>query len=539
MLKTLTGCFSTSFLLCAALAPFPGISQDLQAAPFAALRTEDERPITSLAFSGDGKLLAGDTRASVFAWNLEGQRPLGRFTVESAVMFMAFLSGERSVVVVDASGTVTVVDLLQALQGGTGTQFRTGAKPVRVALDAGKQYLAVATKAGLIELFDLKAMMPAGKIEAKARIKDLHFLGFDRLGQQLLAIDREAKVSTWNPATLKLIREVNLSGGELRNSKSVIHSAATNRAANVFVVGLEEAALARGAEGHQPSNAMMSQRGPGGFGMGAASPLNANPLDLAKAHFAIAYDWNTGMEVKRIKCPSKLDQMVLGPGNDHVAVLAEDSPSIGFLDLRKGEAGASLGMGERPRVLAISEDNQWLAAGTKEGGVSTWKLAFKEQPSASRPGLPSLSGRVRSTSGTEPVLTEAQPVKIAILTFEAKGLPQDVADICLSSLSNSLANHSYITLVERRQIQALLAEQKFQGSALTDESTSVQIGKLLNADHVLLCSIGKLGSTLVLTARMLNVETGKVLQGREVICEECRDQDILDAVKMLASTLAQ
>jgi WD40 repeat protein len=517
MFKEVFGCCSKSVLLCAAvLFPVSGFSQDIQSAPHAALQTEDGRAITALAFSADGKLLAGDTRASVFCWNLDGQRLLGRFSVQSSVLFMAFLAGDRSVVVVDAAGTVTVLDLLQALQGGTGTTFRTGAKPLRVALDAGKQYLAVATKAGYIEIFDLKAMMPFGKVDARDRSKELFFLGFDRLGQQLLAIDREAKVTSWNPATLKLIREINLSGGELHGSQSVIHSAATNRAANVFVVGLEEVALPQGG-----------------------LRISSSPMDLVRSNCAIAFDWNTGMEVKRVKTQASLDQMAMGPGNDHVATIAEDGKTITMIDLRKGELGSTLTMEEKPKALAISEDNQWLAAGTKSGRISTWKLGFKEQASAARPGLPSLSGRIRTTSGTEPVLPAAKPVKIAILSFEAKGVPQDMADICLNSLSTSLANHSYITLVERKQIQTLLTEQKFQASALTDESTSVQIGKLLNADQVLLCSIGKLGSTIVLTARMLNVETGKVLQGREVICEECRDQDIFDAVKMLASTLAQ
>ncbi|MCU0411794.1 MAG: hypothetical protein MUF82_04590, partial [Bacteroidetes bacterium] len=71
------------------------------------------------------------------------------------------------------------------------------------------------------------------------------------------------------------------------------------------------------------------------------------------------------------------------------------------------------------------------------------------------------------------------------------------------------------------------------------EATSVKMGKLLNADHVLMGSVGKLGTTMLFTARLMNVETGKVTSGREVICEECRDQDIFDAIKMLASTIAQ
>jgi TolB-like protein len=231
--------------------------------------------------------------------------------------------------------------------------------------------------------------------------------------------------------------------------------------------------------------------------------------------------------------------MVLGPGNDHIATIADEGNNITFVDLRKGELGSTVSMNDRPKKLAISEDNNWMAAGAENGKVSVWKLQFQGDASVTRADLPSLSGRIRTNSGTEPALKPGVPVRLAILNFEAKGMPQEVGDICLNSLSNSLANFDYITLVERKQIETVLKEQKFQASDLTDEKTSVQIGKLLSADHVLLCSIGKLGTSMILTARILDVETGKVIRGREVMCEECRDQDIYDAVKMLASTIAQ
>ena len=146
--------------------------------------------------------------------------------------------------------------------------------------------------------------------------------------------------------------------------------------------------------------------------------------------------------------------------------------------------------------------------------------------------------KYHSTPADLPVLNSKIPVKLAILTFDAKGVDQTVADICLESLSNELASRGYITLIERRKIQTVIAEQKFQSSGLTDDSTGVQIGKLLNADNALLCSVGKLGSTMVLTARLLSIETGTVTQSREVVCEECQNQDILSAVKMLAFTIA-
>lgn len=509
-------------------------AQDIQVAPHGILASESGRGIASIAFSDEGTVVVGDERGYLQFWNLESQRSLGTATVNSGVLLVRFLPGDRSFVAVDDSGTVTIVDLLK----GPGQTFKTQSRPLKAALDAGKTTLAIATKAGRIELFDLKAMMPLGQIDAQDRVKDLLFLGFDRLNQQLVAIDRLARVSSWNPATLKLLREITLSGGELHGSKSVIHSGATNRAANVFVVGLEETAITKGAS---QRTAVAS---PGGFGrpsFGGVSGMGdmQRNVDLMRQHSAIVFDWNSGMEVKRVRTQTALDQVALGPGNDHLAAIAEDGRTITLIDLRKGEIGSSIASSEKLRTLAISDDNRWIAAGSKGGSLSVWKLKFREEANAARPNLPTMAGRIRTTSGAEPALKPGVPTRIAILTFEAKGMPQDVADVCLNSLSNSLANLDYITLIERKQIDKVVAEQKFQNSDLSDESTSIQVGKLLGADRVLLCGIGRLGSTMVLTARILHVETGKVIRGREVVCEECRDQDIFDAIKLLASTIAQ
>ena len=127
---------------------------------------------------------------------------------------------------------------------------------------------------------------------------------------------------------------------------------------------------------------------------------------------------------------------------------------------------------------------------------------------------------------------------MAILGFEARGVQEEVADVCVGTMTNALANIDYITLVERRQIEKIVNEQKFQLSGLTEEE-GVEVGKISKADIILLGSVGRLGSSLIMSARLISVTTGKVLKGREVICEECRDQDIYDAMTLLVSTIAQ
>ncbi len=105
-------------------------------------------------------------------------------------------------------------------------------------------------------------------------------------------------------------------------------------------------------------------------------------------------------------------------------------------------------------------------------------------------------------------------------------------------MSNALANVDYVTLVERDHIETILKEQQFQLSGLTEDQ-GVSVGKILKADVVLLGNVGRLGTSIVFSARLINVETGKVMKGREVICEECRDQDFYDAINMLVSTIAR
>jgi len=485
-------------------------AQDIRVTAHGTMTMEDERDVAALAFSTNGAmLLSGDGKGRIQCWDLARKVATVSSQMDNAILFLGFLANDQSFVAVDDRGAVAIFDLLK---GAPGKSFTTRGTPARVALDAGKRYLAVATQDEEIELFDLKAEVAAGTIKAADKLEDVLFLGFDRLGQQIVAVLPYGDVHTWNPSTLKALRSVVLAGGELHGSRAVVHAAATNRATNVFAVSLEEVAL--------PKGGIQSGR------------------DLERRSMLIAYDWSSGAEIKRVKIPSTVERMAMGPGNDHLAVSGDDDNTITLIDLRKGEQGSVVTMTERPRVIAVSDDNRWLAGGGSNGIVAVWSLQFKGEAGVAASSLPSLSGRIRARGSTQPALKDGEPVKMAILAFEGKGVPSEVPDITLSSVSNALANFDYITLVERNQIEKILKEQQFQLSGLTEEE-GVSVGKILKADIVMLGSVGKLGSSLVFSARLISVETGKVLKGREVICEECRDQDIYDAINMLVSTIAR
>jgi WD40 repeat protein len=496
------------------LSPSSASAQDVKAEPY--LTLDAGREPTCLAFSASGQfLLAGDGRGNVNCWDLERKVPISEFDLSRNLTFLSFLGGDDSFVGVSSRGDVTIVEMLS---GEPVASFRTADRPVRVALDAGRRILAIANSKERIELFDLVARMPAGVIDARDKIEDALFLGFDRLGQQLVAITRGAKAFSWNPSTQRLIREVSLQSDELHGSRTVVHSAATNRAANILVVGLEEVALPRGGVQRM-----------------------ARPGDLVRRDMVVAYDWNSGIEVKRVSFPSGVvEKIELGPGSDHVAVLNDSENLVSLIDLRDGELAGNMTLVEEPTTLAVSEDDRWLASGMKKGGIAIWQLQVTDRVEAMTEGanLPTLSGRIRVLGDSEPVFAGDEQVVLAILPFDARGLSEEVPAIAVDVLSSQLANVSYLRLVERSRVEDIIDELSLQISGLTQED-GAELGKVLNADYVLLGSIGVLGTSHVFSARVLNVETAEVVAGRQIVCEECRDQDIYDAIRLLGTTIAR
>ena len=499
------------------LIPVYCLAQDISIRPYSALRMSFKKDVTALAFSNNKTyLLSGDSKGHIQCWDLTNKTRIQDFKIKREVIFLDFLSDDQAVVGVDNSGSISIFNLST---GNLLNSFKTNSKPLEITIDAGKRFIAVATLKQRIDIFDLEAGMQVGTIDARGKIDHLLFLGFNRLGEQLLAITERASVVFWNPVTQRLIRELSLSSGEIHGSRSVIHCASTNRSSNTFVVGLQEVAIPKGG-----------LRG------------RARPGDLIRENMVLAYDWNSGIEIKRVKFPyGTVKDIELGPGNDHVAVTNNKNNNITLIDLRKGELGGSVVMKDRPRVLAVSENDRWLAAGGKGGQISIWELSFKEKSTAQTisSSLPALSGRIRTASKRGPALTPHVPVTLAILNFEAKkDLGQNIADVGLDMLTTSLANHDYIRLVERQKILMIIDELKLQLSGLT-EANGAEVGKLLNADKVLMCSVGGLGASYIFNARIVDVSTGRIEKGRQVICEECREQDLFDAINLLASTIAQ
>ncbi len=104
--------------------------------------------------------------------------------------------------------------------------------------------------------------------------------------------------------------------------------------------------------------------------------------------------------------------------------------------------------------------------------------------------------------------SETKKMKLAILELEPAGVSKDTTRIVSDLIRTELFKTGLFDIVERGQIEQVLKEQKLQLSGVTGDAYSVKLGELLSAQKVMVGTVGKLGSTYVINARIIDVEKG-------------------------------
>lgn len=124
-----------------------------------------------------------------------------------------------------------------------------------------------------------------------------------------------------------------------------------------------------------------------------------------------------------------------------------------------------------------------------------------------------------------PALAEGTS-RVAVLDLaERAGVEAGTGSLLADIVRAELYAGGTVDLVEREQLEKVMAEQHLAASGLCDTATcSVQIGKLLGVPTVWSGSVGKLGSRYLLTLQVVNVTTAEVDRLHQV------EADSLDAL---------
>lgn len=85
-----------------------------------------------------------------------------------------------------------------------------------------------------------------------------------------------------------------------------------------------------------------------------------------------------------------------------------------------------------------------------------------------------------------------------------------VENYITDALTEAMFNTGKIKIIERSNLEAILAEQKFQSSGLVNEETAKSIGMLAGVDFVCYGTLKDLGEGFTVNARVVDVETGEI-----------------------------
>jgi len=111
-----------------------------------------------------------------------------------------------------------------------------------------------------------------------------------------------------------------------------------------------------------------------------------------------------------------------------------------------------------------------------------------------------------------PSLLLSQRIPVAVLDFDAFGISKVEAAALSNRLRNELFNLGKFSVVERGMMDDVLREQDFQQSGCTSNECLVEVGMLLGAELMIGGSISKVGETFTVSARLVDVASGKLLK---------------------------
>ena len=140
------------------------------------------------------------------------------------------------------------------------------------------------------------------------------------------------------------------------------------------------------------------------------------------------------------------------------------------------------------------------------------------------------------TSISQPPANPSNQIAIAILDFKpGGGLSASDATVAADWLRNTLVNSHRFRVIERQNMDKILAEQAFQQTGCTDQGCAVKLGKMLNSSLIVTGNFSKFMSIFVIGIHVVNVETGEIVHADEA--KGKNEDELISAIRIMGSKL--
>jgi len=109
-------------------------------------------------------------------------------------------------------------------------------------------------------------------------------------------------------------------------------------------------------------------------------------------------------------------------------------------------------------------------------------------------------------------LVFSQDITIAVLEFEGDGVSQSETRTLTNRLRDEVFKTGVYIVLERGEMDEVLKEQGFQQTGCVTSECAVEVGNMLGVQQMIGGSIGKVGTVYTVSARIFDVQTGKILK---------------------------
>ncbi len=461
--------------------------------------------VQAIAYNYDGNLLAvaGDAN-KVVVYDMPNRRIVTTLAFEGRRASGLSFSRDGAYLAAATDKSVCVWDMKtfqpRQFTGHSGAVLTVAFSPTEPILASGgadKQIL----------LWSLSLGQEIGRLQG-VHNKEVTFVSFLGHGETLVSVGKDRQIIYWDVKAKRTLRQ-------FVEQDPYVPSVTTSPGSELLIVGTENTSL----PGYR-----------GGLGQSRVGLSYADRIKI--------YDMQTGMTQKTIENLTVEPASVsISADYKYIAVAQRDTKRsfVGLLDVERAVQIAEVPVQTKITVVAFSPDGKWLTYGDEAGGINvlstkgiTPRLSYTAD----------LRGRKYViTSPQDPLVKPTARLHFAVMDLDNLGVDPAVSKAISDQLNNRLAAVPGVQLVERRRIQTLMREQDLQHSGRTDQTGAVQMAKMLNVQKLIMGSVGKLGTTIVINTSLIDVESARVDGVREVQCKACELEDLSEAVAELSHTL--
>ena len=126
---------------------------------------------------------------------------------------------------------------------------------------------------------------------------------------------------------------------------------------------------------------------------------------------------------------------------------------------------------------------------------------------------------------------------VVIVPFDAKGVPQDEADVVTELFISEYAATGKATVPDRNSFDKLAKEQSFKASSWSDSEKIAKLGKAINANQAVVGQIMKFREEIIVTIKVIDINTTEILSSKT---ERLKDiSQLFDKIPEICKELAE